>query len=204
MKNAWEDRGDHVAIIIEHKEVILETLVDWSDFILINSLPYKWYGREDTNRPGKFYAFATNVPKKNEKGKTTLYMHRLIAGETNKQVDHEDNNGLNNRRSNLRPATRSQNQQNQKKVNSSNTSGITGVVWNKQLKKWQVQLKKNQNPYYFGRYESKAEATLVAMYARAIIFPYSEEAKIYRRTLSRTLEIEEKLMEFKFDGEEIA
>ena len=44
-------------------------------------------------------------------------MHRFICGVTNRKakVDHDDGNGLNNQRYNLRPCTNGQNNMNQQK-----------------------------------------------------------------------------------------
>lgn len=52
-------------------------------------------------------------------------------------IDHEDQDKLNNKRTNLRIITHKQNSWN-RKINSSNTSGYTGVTWNKRDKKWRV------------------------------------------------------------------
>lgn len=49
--------------------------------------------------------------------------------------DHKDQNPLNNRRANLRLATRAQNAQN-KRIPSTNTSGVRGVTWAKHTSKW--------------------------------------------------------------------
>lgn len=79
-----------------------------------------------------------------EKGKTIL-MHRcLIAVPAGMQVDHINHNGLDNRKNNLRPCTMAQNQRN-RGVSKSNTSGCKGVYWNRKTNKWVAQIVSNQN-----------------------------------------------------------
>lgn len=67
-----------------------------------------------------------------------LYLHReIIRPRKGKLVDHRDNNPLNNLRSNLRPATHSQNMMNRpKKANT--VSQYRGVSWCKDSKNWRV------------------------------------------------------------------
>lgn len=71
-----------------------------------------------------------------------ILMHRLVLSRVlgapvpdDLDVDHIDGDRLNNRRSNLRPATRSLNQAN-RKVSISNTSGYKGVTWVKKERRW--------------------------------------------------------------------
>lgn len=66
-------------------------------------------------------------------------MHQLVMGGV-KHGDHRNGDGLDNRRSNLRPATRSQNLGNRGKTNA-NTSGLKGVTWDKNRNKWMMQCK---------------------------------------------------------------
>ena len=74
--------------------------------------------------------YAVHYTKTNGQRKT-LYMHRLIMDAPyDLQVDHIDRNRLNNQCSNLRFATRSQNQAN-KNIQINNTSAYKGVNWNK-------------------------------------------------------------------------
>lgn len=63
------------------------------------------------------------------KGHKITFMHRLIMGVTdpNILVDHKNRNGLDNRRCNLRIATKSQNAYNKTKQKN-NTSGFKGVT----------------------------------------------------------------------------
>ena len=55
-------------------------------------------------------------------------------------IDHADGNGLNNRRANLRQASRSQNACNQKKRRD-NTSGFKGVVRSKKTGRFVATIK---------------------------------------------------------------
>ena len=70
----------------------------------------------------------------------TALLHRVIvAAPYGLDVDHISGDGLDNRRANLRLATRSQNIQNQG-IGSRNTSGFKGVTWLKQKAKWKAQI----------------------------------------------------------------
>ncbi|MBP7541871.1 MAG: HNH endonuclease [Saprospiraceae bacterium] len=65
-----------------------------------------------------------------------LYMHGSFPRD---QIDHIDGNGLNNRIDNLREVNGFENHQNMR-INSRNTSGITGVNWHKRSNKWQARI----------------------------------------------------------------
>lgn len=87
-----------------------------------------------------------------------LAMHVLIMGQVG--VDHIDGNGLNNRRSNLRPATISQNGANRRKQ-AGTSSVFKGVCWNKRRKKWSATIRydgKTRSLGYFVNEEDAARA----------------------------------------------
>ncbi len=87
--------------------------------------------------------------------------HRLIFlmhhGYLPALIDHIDGNRLNNRIENLRPATRSQNSFNSMK-SKSNTSGVKGVSWRKDLKKYRARLYANKKTYELGLFKTMEEA----------------------------------------------
>ena len=87
--------------------------------------------------------------------------HRLIFlmhyGYFPKYIDHIDNNRLNNRIENLRPATASENQHNSK-ISSHNTSGVKGVSWCIREKKWRAGVMCGGITKYSGRFSSLEKA----------------------------------------------
>ena len=96
---------------------------------------YNWEARK---LHGVWYACG-RVSRKVSQSRPRVNMHHLILGKNpGAQIDHRDGDGLNNRRDNLRPATHSQNQANQRRLRSDNTSGFKGVV--KAQGKWHARI----------------------------------------------------------------
>lgn len=85
------------------------------------------------------------------------YMHREIMQSDSRQVDHVNHNGLDNRRFNLRPATRSQNSANSRR-RSDNTSNRKGVCWDKARRRWAAEATVNGVHVHLGRHLSKEAA----------------------------------------------
>lgn len=72
-------------------------------------------------------------------------------------VDHVNRNKLDNRRDNLRLASKGQNAINSK-VPSNNTSGAKGVTWDKSKQRWQAQIVYQQKFVFIGRYKKVEDA----------------------------------------------
>ncbi len=123
-----------------------------------------------------YYACSTN------KGLVTpkmLLMHRLIMGVTDPkvQVDHWDTNGLNNRRLNLRIATKSQNQGNSRKTKGLHSSRFKGVCFSKNtLLHWAASITIDHKKRYLGTYATEEEAAKV--YDRAAVELFGEFARL--------------------------
>lgn len=96
-------------------------------------------------------------------GKQDYYMHRLISGAgATERVDHEDRNGLNNQRRNLRIATRSQNGANRlADRRRQKSSQYKGVFWDKSRSRWGASIHVNGKTRALGRYANEAEAAMV-------------------------------------------
>lgn len=72
-------------------------------------------------------------------------------------IDHIDRDKLNNRISNLRDVQRTINLRNSK-MKSNNTSGVTGVFWRKDNKKWIAAANNGGRTCYVGAFLDKDEA----------------------------------------------
>jgi hypothetical protein len=94
-------------------------------------------------------------------GKSYL-AHRLtwlfFYGEWPKQhIDHINHNTSDNRIDNLREASQQENTKNRSK-NKNNTSGISGVHWDKKSNKWQARIGVNGKRIHLGFFDNKEEA----------------------------------------------
>lgn len=86
-------------------------------------------------------------------GKKVL-LHRVIIGARNGQlVDHINQNKLDNRLSNLRIANKSINAFNSK-IRTDNTTGIRGVSFNKEKRKYEAYITKNGVSKKLGYYKT--------------------------------------------------
>lgn len=72
-------------------------------------------------------------------------------------VDHRNGIGTDNRLRNLRAVSREINQRNQKR-HSSNSTGITGVYWNRFRSVWFAAIKMQGTSYHLGNFKTKDEA----------------------------------------------
>ena len=103
-------------------------------------------------------------------------MHRLILNcSINQEVDHINGNRLDNRKINLRLATRRQNCMNRPKQKN-NTSGYKGVFWQPQLNRWWARIKIDGEYLSLKTYKTKEEAAVA--YDKAAFKNYGEFAHL--------------------------
>lgn len=137
-------------IALSGKANQLFATVDDSDYEVL--LQYKWYLRS---------GYAYRMEQYYQDGKRRghgIAMHRsLLDAKSHQLVDHINYDRLDNQRSNLRIATKSQNSQN-RVLPITNTSGYKGVTWSKSKNKWQVALKHNQKYVFVGRFDNILDA----------------------------------------------
>lgn len=125
------------------------TIVDDEDFERLAQ--YRWHFTS--------HGYARRSGWENGK-KTNILMHRIILGDVcaGMDVDHINGNRLDNRRCNLRPATRSENCSNVK-LRKTNTTGVKGV--SVRGGKFIARIGKGGKIYNLGTFASLGEATEV-------------------------------------------
>jgi hypothetical protein len=146
------------------QELVLK-LFEYKDGCLYwKSMPYKrndLIGTEAGTLDGDRRQITIN--KKHYKTHRLVYL--MFHGFIPKEIDHIDNNPLNNRIENLRSANRSEQACNTR-LRKDNTSGIKGVSWDKKRNKWKVSINKNKKNVYGARFDDLELAELVAVEAR--------------------------------------
>jgi HNH endonuclease/AP2 domain len=126
----------------------LYAMVDDQDHALVS--PYTWRAER---RGRRFYARA-DLPD----GRV-VYMHRLImTPDPGKEIDHRNGNGLDNRRENLRQATRQQNNANSRPQARNVTSAYRGVLWHSASRRWMAQIGMNYRKKYLGLFDREEDA----------------------------------------------
>ena len=129
-----------------------------------------------------------------KKGRNTFYarttktfLHREIMNPSpGSNVDHQNGNGLDNRRSNLRTATTQQNCQNGP-AHKDSTSKYRGVSWNKNYNKWRAVIYVAKKQISLGHFRSEEFAAKIYDLAAArhfgefawLNFPTDERGRSY-------------------------
>lgn len=131
-------------------------LIDEEDFELV--APHRWNCQEP-RKNGRVVAgpyATTSLSRRDHGGKApTLLMHVLIMGQP--YIDHVDGNGLNNRRSNLRPATPVQQAAN-RRMKQTGLSQYKGVALVKASGRWLAHIYRGGTQRHLGVFASELSA----------------------------------------------
>jgi hypothetical protein len=139
-------------------------IVDPEDYDRLNK--YRWHVTKNGNT---FYA--KRNPRVGRRGRApSIYMHRcIIKVPPPLVIDHINFNGLDNRKANLRLATRTQNNRHVRRTRNPGTSKYKGVSWYTREKRWVVKIHADGKTHTVGYFTDEVEA------AKA----YDKAAKIY-------------------------
>jgi DNA polymerase-1 len=116
---------------------------------------HKWYA---SGRNGSFYAVRTGFTNKGQR--YLISMHRqILKVPDDRFVDHANRNGLDNRKANLRPATRAENGRNRAKSNNrSYSSKYKGVSQYPGKKLWKAHIQVNRKLLSLGSFDDEVQA----------------------------------------------
>lgn len=132
----------------------------------------KWFAHKPSPR-SSWYA-ARKVVASTNSGVRIQYMHRLLMGEpADQQVDHRNGDSLDNRISNLRLASNTENSRNAR-LGKNNTSGYKGVTWDASRQQWRAQIMVNKKNLFLGRFDNTEESALA--YNQAALHYHGEFA----------------------------
>lgn len=155
-----------------HKETLGKSslkenvFVEENDFMIgITPSGEKFYFDPDDFENIKGYCWNVNkqgyVVARDRTGKHSkcLLLHRVVMRVSQKDlvVDHINHNTLDNRKSNLRVCTRSQNMMNTNPSTRSAT-GVKGVTWDNDRQKWSASIGINNKNIYLGRFDTFEQA----------------------------------------------
>lgn len=127
----------------------LEAIIDIDDVHLVEGR--NWFAHRD------HYTFYAKTTKKGDKNVKLRLHNEIMLPPEGFFVDHINGSGLDNRRSNLRLATITENNRNTRLLKS-NTSGLKGASWSKRDKKWKASIKVNKVTIYLGYFSTKEAA----------------------------------------------
>ena len=138
-----------------------EAIIDAADLPLVQGHPWHTH----IGNRGRLYA-ARSVSTNGRTRK--VLMHRLLMGHPEGQdVDHEDGDGLNNTRRNLRAVSHSFNLRNVAGAWGNSTTGVLNVQRRPNRRNpYQVKLLVDGKQRYFGHYPTLHEAAVAAYEAR--------------------------------------
>lgn len=130
--------------------------VDDADFPSLSA--FNWHARVDSQ--GKVYAVRRESVAN---GRAAVYMHRqILCAPEGSDVDHINGESLDNRRSNLRVVSRSENILNSKYRSM-------GVSYCKQTERWYTRIKHDGRRIWLGRYAERETAEQIAATARDML-----------------------------------
>lgn len=129
-------------------------LVDDEDYDFL--MQWKWSAWRSPGGRGIWYA-VRNSQKGEGVSRRCIRMHRVVASMMgyDGMVDHHDDDGLNNRRQNLRPCTMAQNIA-AARYGDGSASGFRGV--RRRGNRWEAYMKSSGKQINLGRFDSPEEA----------------------------------------------
>lgn len=151
--NDYLTEGEMTRIVLKRIDgAILYAIIDTEDIDKVR--PFHWCAWRNRKYPNDFYAQSDSFNRHKP-----IKLHRLIADcPDGYVVDHINHITLDNRKSNLKITTSSENQQNRLGAQNNSSSGIRGVCWSKAHNKWRSYLRLNGKQVHLGFFDRIEDA----------------------------------------------
>lgn len=140
-------------------------IVDTEDYDKV--IKYSWHALFSQNR------FSCIRRQCHKTKKTVLLHYSILQKKEGFQIDHINKNIFDNRKSNLRYATASQNLANRSRLKKS-TSKYKGIIFCKPANKWYARITVNKKSMHLGSFSVESEAALA--YNKAALKYFGEFA----------------------------
>lgn len=144
----------------QRNEVVCKFIIDREDFEKVRY--HKW--RSDTNN-----RIITGNCTNTKPRKELSWLVMNMPDESDLVVDHINGDTFDNRKSNLRICTQSENALNKHSM-CTNTSSRIGVSWDKTRRRWAPEIGVAHQRWHLGRYKEFIEAVYVRDYAETLLF----------------------------------
>ena len=129
-------------------------LVDDEDYELVSQ--YRWFVLEQIRNGRTHGPYAIANTGHGRRNQRPVLMHKFLTGWP--QTDHRNHDGLDNRRSNLRPATNGQNHANER-PSTGFSSAYKGVHWARRERGWVARIRVgNGKRLHVGTFKSEIDA----------------------------------------------
>jgi hypothetical protein len=134
-----------------------QAAVDDADYLFVSQ--FKWTACVKLRKHSTLVYARRNIQRVGHQ-QYSLWLHRVLMNVTDSkiQVDHRDHDGLNCCRDNLRVATGTQNEGNQRIQGRPKSSRFKGVSWDKRTQNWMAYIKFHSKRKFLGRFDCEESA----------------------------------------------
>lgn len=136
-------------------------LSNCDEHALVDDDDFEWALKYTWRKQGNYVCRDKRIGPRKKNKKILLYLHKEIYKRhntlTKKCVDHIDGDTLNNKKVNLREATRAENNRNRRNYKKT-SSKYKGVSYNNQLKKYTAYICYNKKTKHLGCFEDEVLA----------------------------------------------